>query len=503
MDVTRALFAKANARAAHATYRSAVRTTVGTMLALMVATLLVSCSTPTVDPLTAIKTRGFLRVAVPADLMPAEAQPSASFDLALAKGFAEALGAELHIVAVANEAELVEAVRNGQADIAVAMSQRLAREALLPHTSPYHAIEYTVVGKNGDALATSLPDITRELRVSAGSAAASVLIESKQDLPSLRWTESSASTLDVLGEIIDEKIAYSVISDYALAPTQLRYPDLRVAFQLDMPDALTWAVANQTSAGLLQMADSYLREQIQNGNVAALRDRLLPKPRELDYLERRHMAEAVLTRLPDLREHFVNSAGPDLDWRFIAAIAYQESHWRANAISGTGVTGIMMLTEDTAEQMGVEDRTDPQQSIRGGADYFRALFDKIPERISGDDRIAFALAAYNIGFRHLEDARLLTARRGGNKDKWRDVKKHLPALRDPLIYSTLRYGYARGDEAVEFVESVYRYHDALQWLDTVNDDTMARRMAGKALPGFHHDVPSISETMAQTAVAED
>jgi membrane-bound lytic murein transglycosylase F len=500
LDVTRALFAlKANARAAH----KAVLAPLGMMLTAMATTLLISCSTPTVDAVTAIKARGFLRVAVPVDLLPAESLPSASFDLALAKGFADQLGAELHIVSVSNESELVNAVRNGQADLALAMPQRLARENALAFTSPYHAIEYVVVGKNGDALALSLPEITREIRVNAGSAAASVLIESKSDLPSLRWTESSSSTIDVLGEIIDEKISYSVISDYALAPSMLRFPDLRIAFQLNMPDALTWAFAPINQAGLMQMADSYLRQQIQKGTVATLRSALLPKPRELDFLERRRIADAVLTRLPDLREHFVSSAGPDLDWRFIAAIAYQESHWRANAVSGTGVTGIMMLTEDTAAQMGVTDRTDPQQSIRGGADYFRNLIEKIPERITGFDRIAFTLAAYNIGFRHLEDARLLTARRGGNKDQWRDVKKHLPALRDPLIYSTLRYGYARGDEAVEFVENVYRYHDALQWLDTVNDATMARRMAGKALPGMHHELPSAVNVVVQSAIADE
>jgi membrane-bound lytic murein transglycosylase F len=163
----------------------------------------------------------------------------------------------------------------------------------------------------------------------------------------------------------------------------------------------------------------------------------------------------------------------------------------------------VFVTEDTAERMGVSDRKDAAQSIRGGTDYFRELTEKFPDRIVGDDRIAFTLAAYNIGFRHLEDARLLTARRGGNKDAWKDVKKQLPSLRDPLVYATLRYGYARGDEAVDFVESVNRYHDALRWLDAVDDDTLARRMAGKALPGFHHEVAELVSGVATTALSDD
>lgn len=500
MDVNRALFAlTASARVA----QQAVKTYVGMMLALLSLTLTVSCTTPNVDPLTEITSRGVLRVAIQADLLPADASSTSSFDLSLAQGFAQSLNATLHIVAVANEAELVNAVRNGQADIALAMSQRLARVSQLPVSVPYHAIEYVVVGKQGDAMATSLPEITRELRVSAGSAAASLLIEAKRDLPSIRWTESTLSSKDLLGQIIDEKIAYSMVSDYLLAPNLHRLPALRVAFQLDMPDALVWAYGAQPDNALQQLANRYLHEQISSGRVAAWRAELLAKPGTLNFLERQSMATAVVERLPDLRAAFVLAAQSDLDWRFIAAMAYQESHWRADAVSGTGVTGIMMLTEDTAARMGVNDRKDPVQSIRGGADYFRELEEKIPARIVGEDRVAFTLAAYNIGFRHLEDARLLTARRGGNKDAWRDVKKHLPALRDPLVYATLRYGYARGDEAVDFVESVYRYHAALRWLDRVDDDTTARRMAGKALPGFHRDIPAGGADIAATAVTED
>ena len=166
-------------------------------------------------------------------------------------------------------------------------------------------------------------------------------------------------------------------------------------------------------------------------------------------------------RLPQYEELFKAAAGEDVDWRLLAAISYQESHWNPDARSPTGVRGLMMLTNDTASQLGVEDRTDPAQSIAGGAEYLRWVRGKIPERIPEPDRTWLALATYNIGFGHLEDARKLTQRGGGDPDRWNDVRRHLPLLAKKKYYETVRHGYARGGEAVAYVENIRTYFDLL------------------------------------------
>jgi membrane-bound lytic murein transglycosylase F len=152
----------------------------------------------------------------------------------------------------------------------------------------------------------------------------------------------------------------------------------------------------------------------------------------------------------------------NLPWELLAAISYRESHWDPTATSRTGVRGLMMLTSATARDLGVEDRTDPTESMRGGARYFRELRERLPDDILEPDRTLFALAAYNIGRGHLEDARILTERRGGDPHLWEDVMETLPLLENPRHYENLRYGYARGLETVRYVQNIRHYYEILR-----------------------------------------
>jgi membrane-bound lytic murein transglycosylase F len=168
--------------------------------------------------------------------------------------------------------------------------------------------------------------------------------------------------------------------------------------------------------------------------------------------------------LPDYEGLFRETASQyGIDWILLAAMSYQESHWSPDAKSPTGVRGLMMLTQDTAGDLDIGDRADPRQSVNGGARYFRDLLDKIPERIADPDRTWLALAAYNIGYQHLEDARVLTQKLGGDPDAWRDVRKFLPLLGDKKWHVQMEYGQAQGGEAVSYVENIRVYQDILRW----------------------------------------
>jgi membrane-bound lytic murein transglycosylase F len=198
-----------------------------------------------------------------------------------------------------------------------------------------------------------------------------------------------------------------------------------------------------------------------------LLDRYYGHVGSLDYVDKCKFHQHQKSRLPLYKPYFVAAANQQgLDWRLLAAIGYQESHWEGSAISPTGVRGIMMLTNDTALQVGIDNRTDPNQSIQGGAIYFQQQRQKIPPRIAEPDRTWFALAAYNVGFGHLEDARILTQQQGLNPDKWLDVKQALPLLAQESWFVQTKYGYARGGEPVIYVENVRNYYDLLVWLST-------------------------------------
>ncbi len=116
----------------------------------------------------------------------------------------------------------------------------------------------------------------------------------------------------------------------------------------------------------------------------------------------------------------------------------------------------------------MKNRTDPVQSIRGGSRYFAQQRERMPDRIKEPDRTWMALAAYNVGRGHLEDARILTERAGKNPDKWEDVAEHLPLLTQPRWYKTVRHGYARGREPVTYVNNIRRYVEQIRLEERLN-----------------------------------
>ncbi|UCE88185.1 MAG: membrane-bound lytic murein transglycosylase MltF, partial [Pseudomonadota bacterium] len=242
------------------------------------------------------------------------------------------------------------------------------------------------------------------------------------------------------------------------------YPSLNVAFDISEPQPLAWAFPLSDDNTLYDAAEAFFEGLTVSGELDRLLERYYGHISKFDYAGTHIYLRHVNRRLPAYRELFERAASDNnLDWRLLAAVAYQESHWNRHAVSPTGVRGIMMLTQATAAHVGIQKRTDPEQSITGGAHYLRKLLDKVPAHIPEPDRTFFALAAYNVGYGHLEDAREITKQRGGDADKWTDVKENLPLLRLRKWYSKTRHGYARGNEPVRYVENIRSYYDILSW----------------------------------------
>jgi len=156
----------------------------------------------------------------------------------------------------------------------------------------------------------------------------------------------------------------------------------------------------------------------------------------------------------------------DLDPMFLAAMSYQESHWNPKARSHTGVRGLMMLTQDTAALLGVTNRLDPRQSVLGGTRYLVQIKNQIEDEIGRPDKDYYALAAYNVGLGHVQDAQELVKRDGEDHTLWSNLRDALPLLSEPAYYTTLKYGKARGHEPVRYVDSIRNYYALLSQLDT-------------------------------------
>ncbi|MFW2439811.1 MAG: transglycosylase SLT domain-containing protein, partial [Arenicellales bacterium] len=217
---------------------------------------------------------------------------------------------------------------------------------------------------------------------------------------------------------------------------------------------------------LIEAADNFLKEMKASGKLDRLLDRYYGPSSKFNYINTKKLLERIDQLLPEYRDLF-RKAGKEtgIDWRLLAAQAYQESNWDADAVSPTGVRGIMMLTNATAKRLNIKDRRNPEESIEGGSRYLKILMDGLPERIQQPDRLWFALAAYNIGVGHLEDARILTQKAGDDPDSWLDVRKHLPLLAKPEWHKKTRHGYARGYEPVAYVNRVRGFYAILRWSD--------------------------------------
>jgi membrane-bound lytic murein transglycosylase F len=182
-------------------------------------------------------------------------------------------------------------------------------------------------------------------------------------------------------------------------------------------------------------------------------------PRRLAADFRKHLD----TRLPHLRPSF-EAAGRDtgLNWRTLAALGYQESRWLPAAVSPRGAQGVMMLMPLTVTKMGVKNVFSADENIMAGARYLAYMRERIPKRIRDPDRTLLAMAAYNIGIGHLEDARIITQMRKKNPDRWADVRANLPRLADPVWHKRVKRGYANGREAAQFVERVAQFAAILE-----------------------------------------
>ncbi|WP_224784629.1 membrane-bound lytic murein transglycosylase MltF [Marinihelvus fidelis] len=398
----------------------------------------------------------------------------------LAQQFAEHLGVDIEVRVADAFTDLEHLLEAGEGDLIAANLTRTPSRELKFRFGPAYADTHTqVVVRCGIRKPRKLADLAGlQGAVVAGTSYEEQLLAASAEQPELNWSSRNDAGMEDLLLAVDEgRIDYTLVDERIFLVNSQFYPNVREAFDLGPAEPLAWAFARDDDDSLVQQAELFMRHARADGVLAAIDERFFRPRQKLNQVGMLRFVERVRERLPPWLPLFQEVAEEhDLDWRLLAAMAYQESHWDPAAVSPTGVRGLMMLTLNTANQMGLSNREDPLQSIRGGAGYLVYLRDKLPERIAEPDRTYFALAAYNLGFGSLEDARVLTERLGGNPDRWADVEKHLPLLAKEPYHSTLRYGYARGHEAQQYVRNIGRFYDTLVWMDTRAHPLLASRM---------------------------
>jgi membrane-bound lytic murein transglycosylase F len=388
------------------------------------------------------------------------------FELELSQALADKLGVKLELFPSYHLDELLQKLDNGQVDyIAGGLTLTELRKGKYRSSPAYRWISEVLVFKQGNSWPRSIDELNDSIVVVKDSSHTETLQQLAQEHSHLSWQQHPTLDADeILQQVVDGNIAYTLTDSNQLALNRRFYPNLSIAFTVRDNLPVSWLLADGQDDSLYAVMIEFFGAMYQGGELIALEDRYFGHIQQFDYVDTLAYIDAIEKTLPTYKNWFMHYAG-ELDWRLLAALSYQESHWDAKAKSPTGVRGLMMLTLPTAQQMGVTSRLDAQQSIQGGSRYLHRLVTRIPERIAMPDRLWFALASYNIGWGHVEDARILTQRQGADPDKWLEVKQRLPLLRNKSIYQTTKYGYARGDEAVTYVDNIRRYYDTLLWVD--------------------------------------
>src|SRR5580693_4483365 len=424
--------------------------------ALLLSSALAACSKFAPPPAEVVGARGELRV-VTLNLPTCYylgAQGTEGLEFELASAFAARLRVKLTMYPVANEAAMQAELAAGRADIAAAsLTNTAAWSRVGDAAAAYARIPQLVVYQShGVRPRETLQLEAARLAVRAGSPQERILQRLKSTVaPGLQWEETAPTSADPVEDVDSGEAQYAISDAREFSFARHLYPNVLVGFALPDQRPVQWMVRRDESQ-LLSRINSFFRDLTASGQLADLIEDSTGDTRPFEYEESREFQTHFAERLPRYRAWFEKAAQQTgIDWRLLAAIGYQESKWDPHAQSGDGALGVMMLTADTAQAMGIHDRNNPEQSIFAGARYLAEVGEKIPDHIGEPDRTWFTVAAYNVGYGHLEDARVLTQSLGKDPDSWAQVREELPKLADERWFERAKHGYARGWEPVQFV----------------------------------------------------
>lgn len=404
-------------------------------------------------------------------------QQFAGLEYDLAKLFVKEFGNryQVNFIVVDEFAKVLPTILANKADIAAAdITVTKSREKLVNFSESYLDVKQQVAYNRDVSLPPRNVAALKGLHITipAGTSYAERLSALSRD-QDLTWEEQQNTNSEkLLAALANQEIDYTIVDNHMLSMMQYYYPNVGMGFTIGEPEKIAWALPKNGDPVLAKNVSTFFKKIKHNGVLRNLVDRYHGNTQRLNPFDVKSFLYYSKVRLPKYIGLFKDAQNiTEIDWRLLAALSYQESHWDTFNTSPTNVRGLMMLTEDTSDIMKVTDRLDPKQSVPAGAKYYLWLKERLPDRIPEPDRSFLALAAYNIGLGHVEDARILAQRLKLNPDSWVDVKKTLLLLNDSKYYSKAKNGYCSGGAPVIYVESIRSYYKILTRFEPAYDST--------------------------------
>ena len=391
------------------------------------------------------------------------------------EGFADFIGVKLRVVTMNNLQDAIDALNNREVDILANMG--VTNKVKLSYS--YNKVDQYII-YNSEY--TSKPKTINSLGKDTIEIIDSLSIKNNLDnfigSNDIKLSISKEKNIDeIVNSLKDNEIKYTVVNKNELAIFNKYFPQIQIGFKIGEDVPSTWAVPENTNYRLENKLSEYFTELLKANKLKIFYRKHFTDKLQYTFVGTRSFLSDLLNIFPLYEFHFKKYAETyEHDWRLLASIGYQESKWDKDAVSYTGVRGLMMLTKNTAKEVKIIDREDPIQSIEGGAKYLRKLINNLPDKINSDDKIWFAIASYNIGFRHVEDAMQMAHNDKVDAGSWSIVEPYILRLSQSRYYKNTEYGYARGWETVKYVQNIRQYYDILVFLDSQDNDNETKQI---------------------------
>ncbi len=386
------------------------------------------------------------------------------FEYDLATAFADYLGVKLEVITPGWD-RMFKALNDGNGDfIAAGLTVTEPRKNIVDFSDDYFIVQQQVVVHKDNRSMNKIQDLGgATIHIRSGTSYQERLQELKIDGIEINIaSHPNVPTEELIRQVALKEIDITIADSNIAHLNRRYYPDIRIAFPLEEQQSLAWAV-RKGDKNLVKRINEFFNKMRQNGTFGKIYQRYYSNVEIFDYVDLKKLHKRLKTRLPKYKRIIKKEAEKhNFDWRMIAAVVYQESHFNPRAISYTGVKGLMQVTQRTAEEMGITNRLDPAQSIEAGVKYLANMYGRFEIIDDQRERFLFALASYNIGYGHIQDAQSIASGKGLNPKKWASMKICLPLLRSRKYYQDTKYGYARGTEPVRYVRRVMTYYDVLK-----------------------------------------
>ncbi|TIH20161.1 lytic transglycosylase [Marinifilum sp. JC120] len=389
------------------------------------------------------------------------------FERELVDEFIEFIDTDLDIKAYSTHDEAFEALTKGRADIMLATGYNPDLQAT---TTPL--FKGPVYEKNPAAmlhhirrfeLRTPFELCDQDVFVPAHSGLVktfSNLSEQLDCLPTMIGGNDATHLEPLLQYNNNKTMRFHLVESGAFKPIRPFLHKLRITDHFGDELEYRWYLRKDVH-GLGQKTEDYWHLVTTNGTIENLQEKYFGFiPEETDFYDLYSLRKDIREKLPRYHNYILKAAKKyEIDPLLLTAVMYQESRFDPLARSKTGVRGLMQLTNDTAQLLGLTSRLDPQQAINGGARYLRFIWNKLESRdVEGWDRWLFTLAAYNQGLGHVYDAIDIAKYTSRHPGTWRSLKQVFPLLTRTKYHSKTKHGYTRGYEAVDYVDSIRYYY---------------------------------------------